>query len=576
MVVLGHQQRPADIPALARRRTPPSSASSHASIRARSTCHALGPAAVRAQDPEAPSAAMRSAGRLPARRPRSPPRRPPRAPGRRHRPSASPRHRVGPSSDPGDASVAEHRAARVGVAAADRVGERAIAPRTVDPVEHDDPVADRRPWRLGAAHRDAGPAELAAPAAHRQPSAAGRRCRPAPRPPRSTRAARGRRPAPAARRGAAPRPAWPSATATPSRSRRRSRRRGQALRGRGESGCGCPGRQPSSRCSVDGLQGEQLRRGPRRSHRACAPPRAPPPASRAARLARRRRERDQRRAAGAAPARPAARRSERRSSSCRFPGRRRRPRTGAGPRPPPHAPGAPIVLAPEQRASPSAQHVLVDSARVGARRHRPKAGRRRSTLLAPSSGPDTATPPTSRSGRVGPPAPRRGDERAAPPPHRSTAPASGHGSADRSTGSSASTAAVSRIAARSTWTCTEPGRTHRQRDREQHRSSGSPAKPAEPRRDLDVGRRRARRRVEFAQQARAPRDAPHVVGVVLLGDRAHPAAPVERRHSARSTSPRRPPARTRPQARPSSHRVPGPVIPRTNRYSTPARCASGS
>ena len=93
-----------------------------------------------------------------------------------------------------------------------------------------------------------------------------------------------------------------------------------------------PGRQPSSRCSVERVEREQLRRGRGRDGRAFAPPRARPPASRAAALPVGAASATSGGVPAARPARRAARRSARPSSSCPCPGRRRRPRSAAAPR----------------------------------------------------------------------------------------------------------------------------------------------------------------------------------------------------------------------------------------------------
>ena len=163
---------------------------------------------------------------------------------------------------------AQHVEHVVGVAAAQRLGERADL--LAEAVRR---VAARATGASGA------------PATARRP---GRR---APRRPRPTRAGRGRRPAPAGRRGGPPRAAGPSSSATPSTSRRRRPRRTAAgCRGRAGTGCACRARQPSSRCRVDRLRarraGPGRPRGQPRGSRSRPPPAAGRPPCRSGRPAR--------------------------------------------------------------------------------------------------------------------------------------------------------------------------------------------------------------------------------------------------------------------------------------------------
>ena len=306
---------------------------SQRSIRASTSTTPWGPrrwAQSRRNAPSASSARRASppAPRLDARR------------GRGRRPvadtaTAAARLGFGRVGDPDARPPRRRRAARrrrVGVAAADRVGEAAIAAAVAV-----DAVAARRcrrrpPRRRRSAAAIGGrPRRPAArvPARHQQRVAAGPTMSPSTAP-ASTDVSWPGSPTRTSRASA------PHRFDEPGHQRQRHHRRlvdddhvvGQAVaRGRGGSGCGCPGRQPSRRCSVDGVERQQLRRAPRRS---TASSRAS--SCTASSAARRpcRSARPARRAAAARrpprPARRAARGSARRSWSCRCRGRRRRPR----------------------------------------------------------------------------------------------------------------------------------------------------------------------------------------------------------------------------------------------------------
>ena len=178
--------------------------------------------------------------------------------------------------------------------------------------------------------------------------------------------------------------------------------------------------------------------------------------------------------------------------------------------------------------------------------------------------------------QLNPPRRRRG--RSAPRP-RSTQVGSGHGSDDRSTGSSASTAAVSRIVARSTWTCASRGARDRERDRKQHRLVVLTGDRRQPRRNMDVGRAQHPGRVELAQQSTRAPDTPDVERVELggAGDNAH-AATTPRSSASLRASTSAPLGRhaNTPYGVRCTVGVAGPAIPRRNRYRTPAMSRSGS
>ena len=176
-------------------------------------------------------------------------------------------------------------------------------------------------------------------------------------------------------------------------------------------------------------------------------------------------ERDQRRAL-AATARTAAPRSARRSSSCRSPVRRRRPRTGAEPPRRRRGPGRRPASSPNSRATPSAERALVDVGRRCAA-HRPQRVGHRDLLgpVAVEVQPRSAPAAAAASGPASPASATSGLAATAAS-HGST---SGHGSASRSTGFSDSTAAVSADRREVDVHVTEPRRADRQRDRQQHR-----------------------------------------------------------------------------------------------------------
>ena len=347
---------------------------------------------------------------------------------------------------------------RVAVAAPDRLGDAGDAAAVaVDAVEDDDPARRRRARADDVAEHgsrlDRG--ELARVADEDQP-----RLRLGP-----------------------PRRAGPSGTARPSRSRRRSRRRAAAgCRGRGGSGCGCPGasraagaawtrRGADSRARTSSLTSSRPR--PRGS-----PRRAGRPPCRSARRAR-----------PAARARPRSGlleqqrddpRDGRRLAGARAAGddRQAAPDRGLG--------GQPLTrvgLAAEQPREPVGEHRVVDAA--GRARRAARAGRPRSGAPRASSGRGRASCPPAGAGR----------RRARSPPSRgrATRPRSGHGSAVRSTGSSASTVAVSRIVRDVDVHVTEPRTADGERRSQQDPLVGLAGQRGEPLRDVHVGRRRARR-----------------------------------------------------------------------------------
>ncbi len=125
---------------------------------------------------------------------------------------------------------------------------------------------------------------------------------------------------------------------------------------------------------------------------------------------------------------------------------------------------------------------------------------------------------------------------------------------------------------------------HGEPHRQEHPLVALAAQPAEPLRDVDVRRGEHPGAVELAQGARGPHREARVVRheVGRAGRRGHGRAGGAHRGlpSSRSDSSvtnavggRQP---STPHGVPSTAGVVGPAMPRTNRYSAPPRCASGS
>ena len=165
-------------------------------------------------------------------------------------------------------------------------------------------------------------------------------------------------------------------------------------------GAGLPAEQAVER---RGLELEQPRADRRRRRRAARPRRGPPPpaARRPCRSGRRGRRAAVRRPRRA-PAPRAARRSGRRWSSCRCPGRRRRPRGGAGPpRRPPASAGR---RAPRRRTAGRARRRARPCRRCRRGRRRAPRGRRRPAAPRASSGRGRARCRRAAAGGPAPPA----------------------------------------------------------------------------------------------------------------------------------------------------------------------------
>ena len=133
----------------------------------------------------------------------------------------------------------------------------------------------------------------------------------------------------------------------------------------------------------------------------------------------------------------------------------------------------------------------------------------------------------------------------------------------RSTGSSDSTVAVSRIVATSTKTWPRRGARTASAAASAIVSSVSPVIAREADRDVDVGRRQHADVIERAQQPGRVAGAADVVRVVF-GERAH-ALPRSRTSLRATTSGAGGRQANTPHGVPSTVGVVGPVIPRTNR-----------
>jgi hypothetical protein len=120
----------------------------------------------------------------------------------------------------------------------------------------------------------------------------------------------------------------------------------------------------------------------------------------------------------------------------------------------------------------------------------------------------------------------------------------------------------------------EARRADRERRRERDRLVVLAGNHGEADRDVDVGRREHADVIERAQEPGRVAGAADVVGVVF-GERAH-AVPRSRTSLSATTSGAGGRQAKTPHGVPPTVGVSGPVIPRTNRYSTPARWRSGS
>ena len=445
------------------------------------------------------------------------------------------------------------------------------AAEAVHPVEHDDAVADR-----GAGRRVDRPR----PVTSREPGARARRVMRRPSRRRADDVAEHRtgldrgqlvgvadEHQPGAR-AARRRGAGPSATARPSTSRRRRRRRTAAgWRGRGGSGCGWPGRQPSSRWSVERAEGPSscariVRRGRRgRAPRRAPPPRGGPPPCRSGRRARSERgggpsrgllgeqrddARDGRGLAGAGPA-----------GDHREPAAARRPR--------PRAAGSRRPAAPRtSRSRPVAPARRASTCRRGGAAQRGEVGGD-AALLAPVAVEVERACRRSRSGRSAGRRPRP-RARAGAPARATHAPASGQGRAATSTGSSvvgdgrvahggevdadvAERAAPRTASATASSTAGVGLAAERARARRATWTSAASSTPA----SSNVG---------AADPARGAR----ATGTSIRRSTGHaPAAPIERVGERRRRARRRPPGERRRTGGRRRRGVAAPVMPRRNR-----------
>ena len=153
---------------------------------------------------------------------------------------------------------------------------------------------------------------------------------------------------------------------------------------------------------------------------------------------------------------------------------------------------------------------------------------------------------------------------------------SGHGSSPRSTGSSVSIAAVSRMRSQVDVDVAEPRRADGQRHRQRHLVVGLGGDRREPPCHVHVGGGQHPRLVEDAQQAGGV-DGEARLERIAIGDgdrhRCVPASSASLSAWTSAAGGRQP---NTPHGLPSMTGVPSPVIPRTNRYTTPARSRSGS
>ena len=118
----------------------------------------------------------------------------------------------------------------------------------------------------------------------------------------------------------------------------------------------------------------------------------------------------------------------------------------------------------------------------------------------------------------------------------------------------------------------EPRRADGERGRQLDRLVGLVRERGDPHRDVDVGRREHADVVELAQQARRMARAADVEEVEL----DHAGTPRSSRSLSATTSRAGGRHENTPHGVPPTAGVSGPVIPRTNRYRTPARWRSGS
>ena len=126
----------------------------------------------------------------------------------------------------------------------------------------------------------------------------------------------------------------------------------------------------------------------------------------------------------------------------------------------------------------------------------------------------------------------------------------------------------------------EPRTAHGQRDRQQDRLIGLTAEPAELTGDVHVGGGDDAGLVELAQQTRGLHREARLEGVALgRGDGvgAHLRPPPSSSASLSAGTSPGGAGQPKTPVRPSSTTGPSaPVIPRTNRYTTPARLTAGS
>ena len=323
-------------------------------------------------------------------------------------------------------------------------------------------------------------------------------------------------------------------------------------RGRGGSGCGVPGRQPSSRCSVEASSRAARADAATASVRLVVHRLAQPRGG----LAGRRGERDQRRRSRSAcssssatiratvvvlpvpgpPATTASRRRTAVAAASRWPSARRRTAARARRVEQRLVDAAP---APRERAQVGGDLALLAPVAVEVERAAVEPQRPARRARSPSDEPlAAATRPALR--------PRQ------------------RGQVDRLVGCRRSRCRGSSRGRRSTWP--EPRARARRAPRPAATASSvSPRERGEPPRDVDVGGGEHAGVVELAQQAGRARAA-------RRRRRSSHAARSSTSLSAAHQRGRRPPGE-HAAAAPSTTGVSGPVIPRRNRYRTPARCA---
>ena len=118
----------------------------------------------------------------------------------------------------------------------------------------------------------------------------------------------------------------------------------------------------------------------------------------------------------------------------------------------------------------------------------------------------------------------------------------------------------------------QPRGPHRKGDGEEHGLVVDAGHSAEPEGDVDIGGGEHAGAVELGEQPGRPERHP---GIEQIGVSHAACTPVSRRSLTATTSAGGGDHENTPHGCPSTRGTTAPVIPRRNRYSTPARCSPG-